>query len=109
MWKDGCALISIGGATISLNHSDAAILARDLAYDQKRARTGYPVPATAKTGEYVIAVVARLATENPIVEIARVSSYNTRLGLYEYSDTRTISLTPAERDTLVNQLNGGAK
>ena len=112
IWMDGRALLTVNGATISLSQANAAALARDLANGHKPACFGYPIPTDARTGDYVIDAVTRVANEDTIVEFARVAAHRHRTDRdpYEYSGSWAVTLTPADRDALVALLlRGGAR
>ena len=109
-WKNGRALLSVGGTTISMNRHDATALALHLGNGQYPVCVGYPILTDAAIGDHVITEVTRVASGNTIMKIARVTDYvyNTALDLDEvYTDAGTVSLTPAERDALVDQLKNG--
>jgi exosome complex RNA-binding protein Csl4 len=112
-WTDGRAVLTVGGATISLSQADATHLARDLANGHKPDCTGYPIPTDVYPGEYVITEVTRVANNTTIVKIARVKDHEhgTTPTLDEmYADAGSVTLTPAEVWGLVDQLkSGGAK
>lgn len=111
-WLDGRAVLSINDATISLTQANATALAHDLTNGNEPACFGYPIPTDARTGDYVIGAVTRVANENTIMELARVAGHGHRTDRdpYEYSGAWSVSLTPADRDALVSLLlRGGAR
>lgn len=111
-WVGGRAHLVVGGSTISLSQVDAATLAQDLTDGNKPACTGYPMPADATIGGYVITAITRVANESTIVEFGRVASHTPDHDLdpYEYSGSWRVTLAPAELGVLVDQLrNGGAQ
>jgi len=110
---DGRALLAVGATTISMNLSDALALALHLGSEQYRVCVGYPILTDAEIGDHVITEVTRVASGNTVMKIGRVTDYvhNTDLGLDEVcTDVGSMTLTPTERDALVDQLeNRGGK